>query len=141
LPGETEAPKGLRDGQAAGNRLQDITMFHAKPGITGNQALERSLLQARQEGLVPSIYWHAIGYHGHGAGPPMGMSDYQEGVPVRGDYEFRADTWHSVELNVRFPVPEWDNQEVRFALEEDAMLLEHGWEWPGGRQEELYLIY
>ena len=141
LPGEPDAPQGLKDGLAAANRLQDITMANAQPGVTGNQALERSLLQARQENLVPSIYWHPIGYHGHAAGPPMGMTDYQEGVPVRGDYTYRPNTWYSVELNVRFPVPEWDNQEVRFALEEDAALMEGGWQWPDGRQTELYLIH
>lgn len=140
LPGETEAPQDLRDGLAAANRLQDITMSHARSGVTGNEALERSLNQARSEGLVPSIYWHPIGYHGHAAGPPMGMSDYQEGVPVRGEYAFRANTWHSVELNVRFPVAAWGGQEVRFALEEDAALLPGGWDWPDGRQTELYLI-
>lgn len=140
LPGESEAPRDLRDGLAAANRLQDITMSHAQVGVTGNEALERSLAQARSEGLVPSIYWHPIGYHGHAAGPPMGMSDYQEGVPVRGEYAFRANTWHSVELNVRFPVGAWDGQEVRFALEEDAALLPGGWDWPDGRQTELYLI-
>jgi len=141
LPGETDAPQGVKDGLAAANRLQDITMDSARAGVTGNQALERSLTQARAEGLVPSIYWHAIGYHGHAAGPPMGMSDYQEGVPVRGEYTYRPDTWYSVELNVRFPVPEWGGQEVRFALEEDAALLDGGWDWPDGRQTELYLIH
>jgi Xaa-Pro aminopeptidase len=141
LPGESEAPRGLVDGLAAANRLQDITMANAQPGVTGNQALERSLTQARAEGLVPSIYWHAIGYHGHAAGPPMGMTDYQEGVPIRGEYAYRPDTWYSVELNVRYPVPEWDGQEVRFALEEDAALLEGGWVWPDGRQTDLYLIH
>ncbi len=140
-PGETDAPQGIRDGLAAANRLQDITMESAQAGVTGNQALERSLTQARAEGLVPSIYWHAIGYHGHAAGPPMGMTDYQEGVPIRGDYAYRPDTWYSVELNVRFPVPEWGGQEVRFALEEDAALLQDGWDWPDGRQTELYLIH
>ena len=140
LPGETDAPRGLKDGLAAANRLQDITMANAKDGVTGNQALERSLTQARAEGLAPSVYWHAIGYHGHAAGPPMGMTDYQEGVPVRGEHSYRPNTWYSVELNVRFPVPEWDGQEVRFALEEDAALLENGWQWPDGRQTELYLI-
>ena len=140
LPGETDAPQDLKDGLAAANRLQDITMSQAQPGVTGNQALERSLTQAREEGLVPTIYWHPIGYHGHAAGPPMGMTDYQEGVPVRGEYAFRANTWYSVELNVRYPVSIWNNQDVRFALEEDAALLPGGWDWPDGRQTELYLI-
>jgi hypothetical protein len=68
------------------------------------------------------------------------MTDYQKGVPVRGDYIFRPDTWHSIELNVRHPVPEWDNQVVTFALEEDAALLAGGWEWIDGRQAAFYLI-
>ncbi len=138
--GETAAPAGLREGLAAANRLQDITMAHARAGASGNAALIASLAQAREEGLTPSIYWHPIGYHGHAAGPPMGMTDCQEGVPVRGDYVFRADTWHSVELNVRHRVQEWDDQEVRFALEEDAWLSDRGWEWVDGRQTSFYLI-
>jgi hypothetical protein len=139
-PGETDAPAGLKAGLAAANRLQDLTMKHAKAGQTGNQALLAALRDAKAEGLTPSIYCHPIGYHGHAAGPPIGMTDYQQGVPVRGDYIFRPDTWHSIELNVRHPVPEWGNELVMFALEEDAALLERGWDWIDGRQTELYLI-
>ncbi len=140
-PGETEAPQGLRAGLAAANRLQDLTMQHARIAGTGNEALLAALDQARAEGLNPSIYCHAIGYHGHAAGPPIGMTDYQTGVPVRGDYVFHPDTWHSIELNVRQAVPEWDGQEVRFALEEDAAILESGWDWIDGRQTDFYLIH
>lgn len=140
-PGETDAPQGLKDGLKAANRLQDLTMQYAKLGRTGNQALRDALMQARKEGLVPSIYCHAVGYHGHAAGPPIGMTDYQEGVPVRGDYEFLPNTWHSIELNVTFPVKEWGGLAVRFALEEDAVLLPNGsWDWIDGRQESFYLI-
>jgi Xaa-Pro aminopeptidase len=139
-PGETDAPSGLKEGLKAGNRLQDITRAQAKIGATGNQALLAALLQARREGLQPSIYCHPIGYHGHAAGPPIGMTDYQEGVPVRGEYVFRPSTWHSIELNVTHNVKEWDNQPVRVALEEDAALLESGWDWVDGRQTEFYLI-
>lgn len=57
-----------------------------------------------------------------------------------GDYAFRPNTWHSIELNVRHAVPEWGGKEVRFALEEDAALLENGWDWVAGRQTEFYLI-
>ena len=139
-PGETDAPAGIRAGLAAANRLQDITMSHARAGVTGNAALAASLAQAKREGLVPTIYCHPIGYHGHGAGPPIGMTDYQQGVPVRGDYVLRPDTWHSIELNVMHKVPEWNGQAVRFALEEDAGLFADGWRWIDGRQERLYLI-
>ena len=140
LPGETDAPEGLKEGLRRANRLQDLTMMHGAVGATGNQALAAALAQAEEEGIDATIYCHPIGYHGHGAGPPIGMTDYQTGVPVRGDYQLRADTWHSIELNARYAVPEWDGQEVRFALEEDAALLDDGWDWIDGRQTSFYLI-
>jgi Xaa-Pro aminopeptidase len=140
-PGETDAPAGLKEGLKAANRLQDITMQFARVGSSGNEALRASRELAIKEGLVPSIYWHPVGYHGHAAGPPMGMTDYQEGVPVRGAYMFQPYTWHSVELNVTHKVPEWDGQAVRFALEEDAAIMPDGkWDWIDGRQTEFYLI-
>ncbi|MEZ5419841.1 MAG: M24 family metallopeptidase [Vicinamibacterales bacterium] len=140
-PGEADAPQGLRDGLKAANRLQDLTMQFAKLGRTGNQALRDVRMQAMKEGITPSIYCHAVGYHGHAAGPPIGMTDYQEGVPVRGDDVFRPNTWHSIELNAKVKVPEWGGQEVTFALEEDAALLPDGrWDWVLSRQDRFHLI-
>ncbi len=139
-PGETDVPAGLEAGLAAANRLQDITMRHATIGATGNQALAAALAEARAEGITPSIYCHPVGYHGHAAGPLIGMTDYQQGVPVRGDAVFRPNTWHSIELNVTADVPEWDGQPVRFMLEEDAGLFDQGWSWIDGRRERYYLI-
>ncbi len=139
--GETDAPQGLKDGLKAANRLQDLTMMYAKLGRSGNQALADARAHATKEGLTPSIYCHPVGYHGHAAGPPIGMTDYQEGVPVRGDYVFRPDTWHSIELNVTHKVKEWNDLPVRFALEEDAAILPDGrWDWVDGRQTDFYLI-
>jgi hypothetical protein len=140
LAGESDAPAGLKAGLKAANRLQDLTMKYAVAGATGNAALASALQDAKTEGLTPSIYCHPVGYHGHGAGPPIGMTDYQAGVPVRGDYIFRPDAWHSIELNARHKVPEWGDQVVTFALEEDAALLTKGWDWIDGRQTQFYLI-
>lgn len=140
LEGETDAPRGLRDGQRAGNRLQDIVMSHAKVGGTGNAALASSLAQGKAEGLSPVVYCHPIGYHGHGAGAHIGMTDYQDGLPGKGDWVFLADSWHSIELSAFVPVPEWGGQSVRFALEEDAILTDRGWDWIAGRQDDLHLI-
>jgi Xaa-Pro aminopeptidase len=140
-PGESDAPQGLKVGLKAANRLQELTMKFAALGRTGNQALADARAAAAKEGIVPSIYCHPIGYHGHAAGPPIGMTDYQQGVPVRGDYVFRPNTWHSIELNATHKVPEWGGQAVRFALEEDAAILGDGsWDWIDGRQTTFYLI-
>jgi Xaa-Pro aminopeptidase len=139
--GETDAPQGLKDGLKAANTLQDLTMKFARVGETGNNALRDARAAAMKAGIVPSIYCHPVGYHGHGAGPPIGMTDYQEGVPIRGDYPFFPYTWHSIELNATHKVPEWGGQAVRFALEEDAAIMPDGkWDWIDGRQTTFYLI-
>ena len=51
LPGETDAPAGLKAGLQAANRLQDLTMKFATVGGTGNAALAAALAQAKAEGL------------------------------------------------------------------------------------------
>jgi hypothetical protein len=138
--GETEPPAGLVAALAAGNRLQDILIGTMTVGKTGNEVLREALEQARAEGLRPSIYTHPLGYHGHAAGPTIGLWDRQEGVPGAGDYPLFDHTCYSIELNVTHSVPEWDNADVRIALEEDALLSNGAVRWLDGRQERLYLI-
>jgi hypothetical protein len=140
-PGEQVAPPGLRAALAAGNRLQDILLEEMHVGRNGNQVLLAALERARTEGITPSIYSHPLGYHGHAAGPPIGLWDYQDGVPGRGDYPLFDDTCYSIELNIRAPVAEWDGQEVRIALEEDATLTQGRMHWMHSRQTEFYLIH
>lgn len=139
-PGETDAPAGIKAALAAGNRLQDIHCQEMQVGRTGNQVLAAALAQAKVEGILPSIYSHPLGYHGHAAGPTIGLWDNQNGVPGRGDYKLFDDTCYSIELNVRYNVPEWNNQEVRIALEEDAVLTGGKVSWLTGRQTELHLV-
>lgn len=139
-PGESDAPAGLKAGLADANRLQDIHLEAMQVGAPGNQVLRAALQQARQEGLKPMIYTHPIGYHGHAAGPTIGLWDRQEGVPGRGDYELFDDTCYSIELNAKKTVPEWDGEEIMFALEEEAVLTGGRARWLSGRQTELYLI-
>jgi len=138
--GETDAPKGLKDGLAQGNRLQDILMAEMKTGRTGNDILLAALTRAKAEGLKPSIYTHPLGVHGHAAGPTIGLWDRQEGVPGQGDFELHEDTVYSIELNVRASVPEWGNQEVSFALEQDAAFTKARAAFIDRRQTALHLI-
>jgi Xaa-Pro aminopeptidase len=138
--GETDAPAGLKRAFALGNRLQDIHMEELRVGRTGNQVLASALKRAKDEGLRPSIYSHPLGVHGHAAGAPVGLTDRQDGVPFEGDYPFFASTVHSIELNNRADVPEWGNQEVRIALEQDAVLTNAGARFLDRRQTALHLI-
>jgi Xaa-Pro aminopeptidase len=138
--GETDAPKGLKDALAQGNRLQDIHISEMKAGRTGNQVLAAALKRAKEEGLRPSIYTHPLGVHGHAAGTLVGMWDMQNGVPGVGDFPFFDDTAHSIELNVTATVAEWGNQDVRIALEQDAVLTRDGVKWLDQRQTAFRLI-
>jgi Xaa-Pro aminopeptidase len=138
--GETDAPAGLRNGLAVANRVQDILMGNFRSGISGNDLLAESRDEVIAAGLDAAIYSHAIGYHGHGAGPWIGMWDDQYARPSMGDYPINPNTAWSVELNARVPVPEWGGKPVRFKLEEDAYFDGDVIRFIDGRQEQLHLI-
>ena len=137
--GETRAPKGLRDGLAASNLVQDALTSSFKAGDSGNAILARARAKAIALGLEPSIYSHPIGYHGHGAGTAIGFWDAQSAGP-RGEYAVRPDTAWSIELSATMPVPEWDNQRISFRTEEDAFFDGETVQYMDGRQKQFYLI-
>lgn len=139
--GETAAPAGLRHALARANRLQDILLTEMVPGRSGNQVLSAALATMKAEGIDGSIYTHPIGDHGHGAGPLIGLWDRQDGVPGRGEVPLRPNTWFSIELQATTPVPEWDGQPVRMALEEEALLDDDGSRrWVLRRQSAFHLV-
>ena len=139
-PGETGAPAGLVAGMAAANRVQDLLTSSFQSGRSGNEILKAALDASAAEGLNATIYTHPIGFHGHAAGPTLGLWDQQGGVPGRGDYPLYPNTVHSIELNARMGVPEWDNKAVRFSLEEDAFFDGETVWYIDPRQEALLLI-
>jgi Xaa-Pro aminopeptidase len=139
--GETAAPAGLVHALTRSNKLQDIVMEEIRPGRTGNQILASARARMVAEGIDGTIYSHPIGLNGHGAGPLIGLWDYQEGVPGRGDHQVIANQWFSVELQATTPVPEWGGQPVRMAQEEDMVMGPDGVpRWAYRRQTELHLI-
>ena len=139
--GETEVPAGLRKALANSNRFQDILMEEVRPGRTGNEVLKSSLARLAAEGISGTMYSHPIGMNGHGAGPLIGLWDYQEGVPGRGDAKIIPSMWFSSELQTTTPVPEWGGQPVRMAQEEDFFVGADGkTRWAYKRQAELHVI-
>ena len=141
LPGETDAAPGLVRALAIANALQDVVMEELRPGRTGNEILAASRARMKQKGIDGTIYSHPIGLHGHGAGPIIGLWDYQGGVPGRGDAKVIPSMWWSIELQATSPVPEWGGQPVRMAQEEDAIIDADGKvRWALRRQEKLFLV-
>ena len=138
-PGETEVPKTIRDAFTKANRLQDILTSQFKAGKTGNQILADALAQAKKENIAAVIYTHPLGFHGHAAGPTIGMWDQQGGVPGSGDFPMNYRTAYSIELNAATDIPEW-KKSIRIMLEQDGYFDENGFRYIGGRQKEIYLI-
>ncbi len=139
--GETDAPAGLKKALLMSNKLQDITIDELKPGRTGNQVLAASLARMKRDGIDGTLYSHPIGLHGHGAGALIGLWDYQDGVPGRGDHVVIPGMWYSIELQATTPVPEWNNQQVRSAQEEDIIIDAAGKvRWGYKRQVQFHLI-
>jgi len=139
--GEKDAPRGLQKALENSNRLQDLLLERMRPGRSGNEVLADTLAAMKSAGIEGTVYTHPIGDHGHGAGPLIGLWDRQQGVPGRGDVLVLPSTWFSIELQATTPVPEWDNQAVRSAQEEDAVIDENGRiSWVLERQAKYHVV-
>ncbi len=139
--GETDAPAGIKQALANTNRMQDILLARMTPGRTGNEILADAIAVMKAEKINGTFYTHPIGDHGHGAGPLIGLWDRQEGVPGRGEVKLIANSWFSIELGARTPVPEWGGQELFVGQEEDAVLNAAGkMEWVLPRQTRYHLV-
>lgn len=139
LPGEKTVPASLKQAFEKANRLQDILTEQFKENRTGNQVLSNALAKASAENIKATIYSHPIGFHGHAAGPTIGLWDQQQGVPGSGDYPFFYNTAYSIELNAATYIPEW-KKEIRIMLEQDGIFTRNGFRYLGGRQKQIWLI-
>lgn len=138
-PGESAAPASLREAFKKANRVQDILTSQFKKGKTGNQILADALAQCKAENLQAVIYTHPIGFHGHAAGPTIGMWDNQGRTEGSGDYPLFEKTAYSIELNCGSLIPEW-KKTVRIMLEEDGYFDQQGFRYINGRQTDMLLI-
>jgi hypothetical protein len=139
--GETEVPEGLKKALAAGNRWQDLLTDSFAVGRTGNDIFARTDAGAKKEGLRHSTYSHPVGFHGHAAGPAIGMWDNQQGnVPVTGAWPMAADTAYAIEGNVKVEVPEWKGQLVQIKLEQTAYFDGTRVTYTAGRQTAWHVV-
>ena len=138
--GEENVPEGLRRAMAVGNRWQDLLTESFVGGRTGNEILASTRQKCSSENILASIYTHPLGFHGHGAGPTIGMWDNQGPTPVRGDWPLHADTCYAIEGNIIARVPEWNDQRVQIKLEQDAHFDGEKVTYIGGRQTQWHVI-
>ena len=138
--GESKPPAGLAAALIVGNRMQDITTGAFIPGRTGNTILRVAKADAAAAGIDGDIYSHPVGYHGHAAGPTIGMWDEQGAVPGAGEYPLHDNTIYALELCVRTAIPDWDGQLVRMALEQGIVVSGGRVSYLDERQTELILV-
>ena len=141
--GENDAPEGLKEALKRANGMAKIFMNEFKLGRTGNEIKNSAMKKATEEGLRPLIYTHPLGLHGHAAGPPMEArppGKAPEGTQARMEYPLYYNTVYSIEFSSTSSVPEWDNQDVRIAYEEDAVFTKKGCTFIDGHQTIFYLI-
>ena len=138
-PGENEVPAHLVNALAVGNRLQDILTTNFVTGRTGNEILKAARSQMASEGINGTIYTHPMGYHGHAAGPTIGMWDNQGQVPGSGDYPLYPNTVYAIELNAEVYLEEWQKP-FRVMLEEGAYYNGEEVIYLNGRQKEFLTI-
>ncbi|MEM9836315.1 MAG: M24 family metallopeptidase [Bacteroidota bacterium] len=138
-PGESAPPAYLVAAHRKGLQVMDHLTDEFRNGATGNEMLLGALKTGKDAGFRPTIYSHPIGYHGHGAGPTIGLWDQQGGVPFRGDYPLYPNTAYSIELNTAVFIKEWD-MNIRMMMEEDGFWDGKSFHYLNGRQTSLFTI-
>mgnify|MGYP004447391343 CR=1 FL=1 len=98
--GEHDIPEELKKAFAHNNRFQDIVRETMKIGKTGNEVFLEAIEKGKAEGLRPILYTHPLGFHGHAAGPTIGLWSNQAPIPVKGDRKVNDHTSYALELNV-----------------------------------------
>jgi Xaa-Pro dipeptidase len=134
--GERSAPAGLTAALKNTNRLQDILFSVARAGMTGTEVYEKTMAEAKRQGIEAMIYSHPIGTHGHGLGPSI---DFRGNIGGGGN-KIIPGSYMSIELNTSTAVPEWGGQKVTIMAEDDAVMTPDGYQFIRPRQTELYLI-
>jgi len=135
-PGESAAPAGLTAALKNTNRLHDILFSIARAGMTGTEVYEKTMAEAKKQGIEAMLYSHPIGTHGHGLGPSI---DFRGNIGGGGNKVILG-SYMSIELNTSTPVAEWGGQKVTMMAEDDAVMTEEGYEFIRPRQTEIYII-
>jgi Xaa-Pro aminopeptidase len=159
LPGEKDAPPGLKAAMRNTNALQDVLMTTSRPGRTVSEVYDTTMAEMTRRGITAQIYSHPIGNQGHGLGASIDFRSAQRPGGSAGNggngatgasgaananaatlKRLRDGSYISIELNTSTPVAEWGGQKVFVMMEDDAHLTSEGWKFFRPRQESWYLI-
>jgi hypothetical protein len=139
-PGETGPPAGLQALFARSARMLEIVAEELRPGVEGRGVKARAEARGQEEGIENLVYSHAQGNWVHEAGA-WAIHDWPERYGGHPREPVRPTEFWSVEFAVYGTVPEWGDQRVSMAREEDGWVGEDGaFHWMAGPQTELWTI-
>lgn len=141
-PGESTPPKSLVELYEKARAAHHTLMASFKEGLTGDEILlaARNKLAADYPELVPFIFVHPIGVHGHAAGPNVGRTDNQRFVREMGWYPLHENTLHAMEMCLMGHIPEIPDKYVVMGLETETVF-RNGQIEEIDPQKELYLVH
>ena len=137
--GETDAPAELKEALKRNNRFQDIVRENMVIGRSGNDTFEMSIAQGKEEGLRPILYTHPLGFHGHAAGPTIGLFSNQSRIPVKGDLELHNNTGYALELSIVEYLDMYKRDTYIFT-EESVVLIDDKVHFLADGRENLYVV-
>jgi len=139
LPGEKDAPEGLRNAMKNTNILQDALMTYSRPGKLAGEVYNEIMAEMSRRGIEAKVYSHPIGFQGHGLGAALDYRAAQQSASE--GRHLRNGSYLSMELNTATPVPEWGGQKVFVMMEDDVYLTDNGFKTFLPRQTSYYLIH
>jgi Xaa-Pro aminopeptidase len=138
--GETDVPEGFKVALRNANVTQEAMRAAPRPGMTGYEAAKAVLEYLGEVDFTPSLYSHSLGYHGHALGPSINARNGVLGDPPKHGSALRLGSYRAIELSATTAIPEWNGEELRIPMEDDAYLTENGFEWFRPIQKVWYLI-
>src|SRR5215831_1120956 len=100
LPGEKDAPAGLKNAMKNTNTLQDVLTHTARPEKLASEVYSQTMDEMKQKGIEAQIYSHPIGNQGHGLGPSIDFRSTQRSdIGATAAKPLLKGSYLSVELN------------------------------------------
>lgn len=136
---EEDIPKELKVALKRNNRFQDIVRENMKIGRSGNDVFEMSIAQGKEEGLRPILYTHPLGFHGHAAGPTIGLFSNQNRIPVKGDLLLHNNTGYALELSI-VEYLEMYQRDTYIFTEESVVLVDNEVSFLAQGRDTMYVV-
>ena len=138
--GEDDVPEGLKVALRNAGVAQHAMLAAPRPGMTGREATIATMAMLEGVDFLPSLYSHAIGYHGHALGPSINARNMMLGSAPARDSVLRPGSYRSIELSATTAIPEWNGETLTIPFEDDAHFTDEGYMLFRPPQTSWYLI-